>query len=101
MALDKEAFRKILEQRLAENRAAFEGQYADELKGLLGLSQQEIAAITPATADQKVYADLITVVQQASATNLAQADLKARIQKLGETAVAIAKRVPKLAALFV
>ena len=100
MALNKDAFQKKLEKRLEENRAAFEGEYAAELKELLGLSQQQIDAITPNTTDAQVYADLITVVKQASATNLAQAELKARIESLGRVAVAIAKKVAGLAGLF-
>ena len=100
MSFDKKAFAEKLQQRMEENQKAFEGRYAEELKGLLGLSQEELQAILPKTTDSKVYADLITVVKQASVTNVAQAELKAHIQQLGDVAVSIAKRVPKLAALF-
>ena len=43
---------------------------------------------------------LVTVVKEASRVNLAQADLRARIEELGEAAVAIARRVPGLAGVL-
>ena len=99
--MDIEAFRKKLEKRAQENRIAFEGQYKDEINGLLGLSKKEIDSITPDTTDLEVYDQLITVVKEASAANISQAELKNRIMELGEVAVSISKRVTKLAGLFI
>ncbi len=88
--------RRILE----ENHKAFVGKYKDEVNDLLGLSRDEIDEITPDATDLEAYDRLITVVKDASAKNLKQAQLKERILQLGGIAVSIAKKIPKLAALF-
>jgi hypothetical protein len=85
---------------MKKNREAFEGKYADQLNGLLGLSRDEIDAITPGTTDLEIYDQLIAVVKEASRSNLTQAQLKSQIKALGETAVAIAKKVGSLAAIL-
>ena len=98
--MDKAAFRKRLEERAKVNRQAFDGIYKEEIEGLLGLSREEIDRITPDTTDLETYDQLITVVKEASAANIAQAELKNRIMELGGIAVNIAKRIPKLSNLF-
>lgn len=99
--MDIEAYRRKLEARAEANRKAFQGLYREEIEGLLGLSREELDQVTPGTTDLETYARLITVVEEASAVNIAQAELKNNIVELGEVAVSIAKRIPKLAALFV
>jgi len=98
--MDINAFRQKLKKRAADNRRAFEGLYREEIEGLLGLSREEIDRITPGTTDLQTYDQLITIVKEASAANIAQAELKSRITDLGEVAVKIAKHVPKLGSLF-
>ena len=99
--MDIEAFRRKLKKRAEENRRTFEGRFKDEINGLLGLSKEEIDRITPDTTDLEVYDQLITVVKEASAANISQAELKNHIMELGEVAVSISKRVTKLAGLFI
>jgi methionine aminopeptidase len=99
-SMDIAAFRKKLEERAKANRQAFEGRYRDEIEGLLGLSREEIDLITPDTTDLEIYDQLITVVKEASAANIAQAELKSRVMELGQVAILIAKQVPTLATLF-
>jgi len=96
-----EEYRKKLKERAEENRKAFDGIYKDEINGLLGLSKEEIDSITPGTTDLEVYDQLITVVKEASAANIAQAELKSRIMELGDVAVKIAKKSAKLAKYFI
>ena len=93
-----EEFRERLRQRVQENRQAFEGQYKEQINALMGLSKTEIDAITPDTTDLQIYDQLITVVKEASRANLAQAELKSRIEELGEVAIKIAEKVPSLLA---
>ena len=95
-----EEFKKRLRKRMKENREAFEGKYKDELKDLMGLSKAEIGAITHGLTGLEIYDQLLTVVKEASRVNLSQAQLKSRITELGEVAMAIAKKVTTLAALF-
>lgn len=80
-----------------EADAAFSGQYSEELNSLLGLSKDEIDAIIPGTTDLQVYSVLIKVVEKASRDNVAQAQLIKNIKALGDTAIKIAKRIPKFA----
>ncbi len=98
--MDMEEFKRRLREKMQENRDAFEGEYADEIRGLMGLSKADIDEITPDTTDLEVYDQLITVVKEASKVNLEQALLKERIENLGQIAVEIAKKVPSLALLF-
>ena len=84
----------------AEADAAFNGKYKDVLNELTGLSKEEIDKITPDTTDLQVYSVLVKVVEQASKENLSQAKLIENIKSLGDVAVKIAKKVPKLAQLF-
>ncbi len=97
-ALKKQA--EELQGIMDSTRKAFQGAYAEQLQGLLGLSQEDLDAITPRVATRDEYAQLIEVVKQASAKNLSVAELKGRIEALGSTAVAIAKSVASLAALL-
>lgn len=99
MPLDKSAFKKKLKERAEINRKAFESEHKEMLVGLLGLSQDEIERVS-VDVGIETYSQLIAVVQEASAANLSQAELRERIEDLGAVAVSIAKRVSKLAPLF-
>jgi hypothetical protein len=101
MSTELDAFRAALRESLRKNREAFEGLYKDELNDLLGLSRDEINEITPDLTDLEVYDKLISVVKEASRTNIKQAQLKAQIEELGNIAIEVAKKVPSLAALLV
>jgi len=97
--MDIEEFKRKLKEKMAENRQAFEGEYKDQINDLMGLSKVEVDSITPDNTDMEIYDQLITVVKEASRVNLSQAQLKQRIEELGEVALKIAKKVPSLAAL--
>jgi len=90
-----------MKKKLEENRKIFEGKYSEQLNGLLGLSKEEIDLITPDMTDLEIYANLISLVKEATKSNLNQAQLIKQIKDLGDVAVEIAKKVPTLAALFV
>ncbi len=93
-------FRRRVRASLQKADDAFRGKYKAEIDELMGLSREEIDAITPDTTDVRTYDALITVVKEASRVNLAQADLRDQIIGMGQVAVDIAKRVPALAALL-
>jgi hypothetical protein len=98
---DFDAFEADLDVTIANGRAAFEGKYKDELNDLAGLSREEIDKITPDdVTDLQKYDELIAVVKESSRVNLKQADLKRQIEKLGDVAVTIAKKIPQLAAIL-
>lgn len=99
--VDMAAFKRDLKKDLEAGREAFEGKYANELNALMGLSREEIDAITPDATDLQEYNRLISVVKQASKHNLSQAQLAANIKALGEVAVSIAKKTTGLAALVI
>ncbi len=89
-----------LTEILRRNHEAFVGRYKGEIDELLGLSREEIDAITPDLTDLEAYDQLVTVVKEASRRNLSQAQLRARIKGLGALAVQIAKKSRALAQLF-
>ena len=97
-ANSKEALRAELRLVIKRNREAFEGAYGDELKALLGLSREQIDALTPDGTDLAVYDQLIDVVKTASRKNLSTAQLRARVKALGQVALTIAKAAGILAA---
>ena len=84
----------------AEADKAFNGEYKEELAGLIGLSGKEIDSAIPGTKDLEVYSILVKVVEKASQDNLAQSELIENIRELGDVAVKIAKKVPRFAALL-
>ena len=94
-------YKERLAQRAIQNRAAFNGSFKSEIDELHGLSKEEIGVITPDNTDMEIYAQLIEVVKEASATNESQAALKEQVLELGEIAVTIAKKVPSLASMFI
>jgi hypothetical protein len=98
---DLSGFEEDLDATLERGREAFNGKYKNELNELTGLSRAEIDEISPDTTDLEIYDRLITVVKEASRVNLAQAELKHQIAKLGSLAITIAGKVPSLAKLFV
>ena len=95
-----EAYRRKTRAALRAADEQFKGEYAEELSELLGLSQDEVDKITPDGADLQAYHQLITVVEVASSQNASQAQLRSQIEALGQTAVAIAKKVGPLAKMF-
>lgn len=97
---DMDAFRRDLRSDLKKGREAFEGKFGEHLNELMGLSTEEIDAITPDATDLQEYDRLIAVVRQASRHNLTQAQLRANIKALGDVAVTIAKKSAKLATLL-
>jgi hypothetical protein len=97
-SFDIEAYRATLRKAIQDTQAELNGRYGTAIKDLLSLSRDEIDTITPGTTDLETYETLMKVVKEASAQNVAQAELKNRIVALGETAVAIAKKSATLAA---
>ncbi len=91
-----EEYRRKLKERARVNREAFKGKYKEQLTALMGFSKEEIDKITPGTTDLETYAQLISIVKEASADNIDQAELKNRIVALGEVGMEIAKRIPAL-----
>ena len=96
----KNRMREELRQLAARNQIAFGNQYAEELTALQGLSQDELDEISPNVSSAADYASLMDVVKDASVKNMKVAELKERIEALGQKAVAIARLVPKLAAIL-
>lgn len=88
------------EDLFTEANLAFDGLYKTELNKLVGLSRDEVDAVTPGTEDLRVYSVLIKVVEKASKENISKAQLAANIRELGDVAVSIAKKITELAKLL-
>ena len=96
----RQRFRRRVRAAMERADQAFRGSYATEIDALLGLSKEEINAITPGLTDLETYNKLIGVVKEASRVNLEQAELVQRIRSMGQLAVKIASKVPALAAML-
>lgn len=96
----REKFRRRARSSMQRADEAFRGQYADEFRDLLGLSKAEIEEVMPDTTGLETYNQVIELVKEASRTNTEQAELKSRIENLGDAAVNIAKKVSGLAKLL-
>lgn len=92
----RQRYRNRVRRALDQADEAFRGEYSKELNELLGLSREEIDAISPGVTDLETYERLMVVVREASRVNLAQAELVNRIRELGSVAVSIARMVPSL-----
>jgi hypothetical protein len=99
-AFDRDGFEHELKSALTQSRIAFLGRYRDELNALAGLSEADIRSIAPNDLGALHYDELITVVKEASRANLEQAELRNQIVRLGSIAVALARKVPRLAELL-
>ena len=97
---NRDSFREEVRASIERANAQFQGEYGAEIKALLGLSREDIAAISPGDADLEAYDKLMAVVKAASRTNASQAALAGQIRDLGALAVTIASRVPTLAAIL-
>jgi len=96
---EKAAYKKLLKEDGDRIDQAFRGEYADQLAGLYALSPAQVDALVPGTEDLATYAKLISIVEHASAANVAQGEMLDQIRKLGPLAKEIAKLVPALAAI--
>jgi hypothetical protein len=97
---DLDAFRAAVDASLERGHEAFVGRYKRQLNDLAGLSREEIDRIAPGLSDLQKYDELVSVVKVASRHNVATAELKQQIVRLGKVAVDIAERVPSVAALL-
>lgn len=95
-------FRQRVRASLLRNREVFaaDGHIAQMHKDLLGLSASQLHAILPRTTAEADYTNLISVVKEATRLNISQAELRGRIESLGEGAISIAKSVSSLAKIF-
>lgn len=80
--------------------ASFNSDYEEALSQLKGLSDAELAEITPESNGRIVYEALIAIVEDAASKNISQAELITKVEKLGTTAKSIIARIPAIARLF-
>ncbi|GEA20348.1 hypothetical protein [Vibrio harveyi] len=85
-----EELEKLLSDDFAAIEETFNGRYGAELTRLSGLSMSDLQKVHSEVTIVE-YEKLKAVVLRASQQNLSQAELKNRIQALGNTAVKIAK----------
>lgn len=83
----------------AAHSALNKGPYKKAMRDLLSLSMDDIKSTVP-NVSYSDYSKLLSVVEHASAANLAQSALRDNIVALGNTALRIAKTIPSLAMLL-
>jgi len=101
---DKDSARRRYRERVrrALDRAdeEFRGLYAEAIAALHSLTPEDLAAITPDPGDLAAFEQLRAVVEEASRANTSQAELRRRIEALGDVALRIARALPPFAALL-
>ena len=92
------AFRRMTRKRMQEIDEELAGTYGTEIAALSGLSRDEINRITPGdTTDIDTYMKLMAIVKEASRRNIAAAEVRKQIVKLGNIALEILKLAPGIA----
>ena len=91
--MNDDDFDNAIQAALDSNKAKLMGSYSKELGSLQALTDAQLSALIPNTSTAETYNQLISVVQQASQTNMQQAELAGKITALGQNAVKIAKLV--------
>ncbi len=74
----------------------FKDKYIDALSKLKGLTEEELKDILPTATDKEIYENIIELVQEATERNMAIGELRQRIERLGESAITIVKKLPVL-----
>jgi hypothetical protein len=97
---ERAAYLRQLEADADQIDTAFQGMYKTQIQGLYALSKEEVDSIAPGTTDLKIYAQLISIVERASAQNIAETELVGQIRALGDIGIRIAKLVPSLGRLL-
>lgn len=89
--IDLDALFADMDASITRVSIALRGTLKNEFQALRRLDPDTIKDITPDTTDTAMYERLMLEVQEASARNEDQAQLKNRIEALGGLAVKIAK----------
>jgi hypothetical protein len=99
---DNDDVDRALEASLLQTQMAFDNGDGNDnhLKNISALSLDDIAEAIPAGGGTAAHADLIRLLEEATRDNMQQAELGTRITSLGQSAMAIAKLVPSLAAIL-
>lgn len=95
--MNDDTFNNAIQAALDSNKAKLMENYSKELGSLQALTDAQLCALIPDTSSTDTYNQLISVVQQASQTNMQQSELAGKITALGQNAVKIAKLVGLMA----
>lgn len=99
-AIDLDAMFKDMDAAADRAEKTLDGKFGGIYRDLRRLSPEDLEDITPDATHQKEYERLMALVQNATETNMSQAELGNRVRDLGDTAVRIAQKVPSLASLL-
>lgn len=76
-----------------ETRERTDRELADEEAEVLLRSQVAIERLRPEVTDEATYEHLLVAVREATSHNESAAQFKARIERLGETGLAVAREI--------
>ena len=91
--MNDDDFDNQIQAALDSNKAKLMGSYSKEIGSLQALTEAQLSSIIPDTSASDTLNQLISVVQQASQTNMQQSELAGKITALGQNAIKIAKLV--------
>ncbi|MBI4848711.1 MAG: hypothetical protein HY808_09085 [Nitrospirae bacterium] len=97
---DREAKKAELKKRSQESKQKTDALLSEEIQALQQAASSDLQRLRPKVSDSETYEKLIKAVNEASAKNEGIAELKNRIEKLGEVAVKVGKEVVTLLKSF-
>lgn len=92
----KDDMKAKLAQKSAESKVRTDALLADEYEILRKATMSDLEALRPQIADQALYDQLITLVEEATGKNMDLALLQQRLKTLGSGAFQLSKEVVRL-----
>ncbi|NIV96578.1 hypothetical protein GWN42_28290 [candidate division KSB1 bacterium] len=93
---EREKIRRQMQEAAGEAREETDELLEDELLALRDATKTDLDALRPQVTDKETYDKLIAAVNEATQRNESIAQLKSRIENLGEAAVKTFKEVTAL-----
>lgn len=93
---DRKKKKDELKNQSAEAAKRADELLENELEALKQATTTDLESLRPHVADEETYNKLIEVVEESTRNNESLAQLKERIEKLGEIGLSMAKRIIQL-----
>ena len=93
---ERERKKAELKKKAEEARNRTDELLADELQALRNATRLDLEKLRPRVTDEETYNKLIDIVEQSTQQNEDLAQIKTRLENLGETGIRMGKSVAKL-----
>ena len=93
---DKEELKEKLRKKSAESAAKADILLEKEFNSLMKVTRTDLELLRPKIKDQATYDKLISIVEEATQSNMDLATLKERLETLGKKGIQIVKEIAGL-----